>query len=245
MGALTRAQIVAQGLLIAGRTDLTTQGNIWLNAFLRDAYRSWSWPYLHKTYVGLSLPSGTTSLLFGAGSTETLEVPHIFDPIRIYTSDKSMRENVRVRQWTDGDAWTDEDLQASTDVGLPRVVRLLPSNASWGKWTLRPYPTPDRDYLLKLRYLIQPADIDTTSGGDSTVPIYPNDETMIQAVKTAAFKYMREDELAQSEQQRLDALKQGDKVRYGVVNGINDRTDLDSQVFRSGPGRGARWNDYW
>lgn len=241
MGVKTRAEIVEQGQVLAGRTNLTTQANAWLNEWLRTTYRSWTWPFLHKRLAGVALAQGTADLEFGNGSGgESLAVAHIYDPIRIYTSSKSVRDNVRVATILGGDPTNDPDMQDDSTRGKPQEVRIYPSNTAWGTWTLRFYATPDRAYLLALDYIIQPDDIDESSTGDDEVPLYPNDETMIQAVKCAVMDHMHKHEELAAERDRLETLKAGDKVRYGMSIGNGDKIQLDSRTFRRGdPGLGG------
>lgn len=231
MGQLTRGTIVTEGMRLAGRTDLSTQANIWFNAWLRSVYRSWTWPFLHKKALAVSLTAGTTSISFGAGSTETLEVQHIFDPIKVYSSDKRTLGIARIRQLEDGSLYSDEDLidwSQTNNRGLPHAMRVRPDTSVWGKWTLLPYPVADNNYLLKIEYLVQPADISS----DATVPIYPNDQTMIQAVKVDTLNFMHMFEQYALEKQILEDMRTSDKIKYGQVMGINDKLTLDGGVFR-------------
>jgi hypothetical protein len=46
--ALTRAQIIAEALGQVGRSDLTSQGRLWLNNFLDYVYKNWDWVWLLK-----------------------------------------------------------------------------------------------------------------------------------------------------------------------------------------------------
>lgn len=240
MGQLTRGQIVTEGMRLAGRLDLSTQANIWFNAWLRGVYRSWTWPFLHRKSIGVALGAGVSSISFGAGSTVTEEIQHIFDPIKVYSSDKRTLGIARIRQLQDGSLYSDEDLIDGTETGnrgLPYAMRARPDDTLWGKWTLAPYPVADRNYLLKIEYLIQPADI----SADATVPIYPADATMIQAVKVDTLNYMHQWEVYGMEKQALDDMRGSDKVKYGSVMGINDKLTLDAGVFR---GRGDAL-DHW
>lgn len=185
----------------------------------------------------MALTAGSTGISFGAGSGGvTLEVSHIFDPIRVYTSDKRTVGNARIRQFVDASYSTDEEMfdwSANASArGVPYAMRMIPDATLWGKWTLKPYPVPDRDYLLAVSYLEQPADINTSSGGDSTRPVYPNDETMIAAVRAAIHGYKHEHDVAQVVKDDLDRMRFADKVKYGQAQGIGDKTLLDSQVFR-------------
>lgn len=229
MGQLTRGTIVSEGLLIAGDTSLTTRANIWLNAGLRELYRSWPWPFLHKRHNGISLPAGTASFNFGNGATEALEVARIFAPINVYSSDYSITAHARVRQFTEHNLSTDEITQdPAKNVGIPTDFRVSPSNSVWGTWTLRPSPIPDKALLISLDCLIQPADL----SGDSSVPIYPNDETLIQIVVAQALRWNEELERGEAEYGRLEQMKVADRLRYGSVPGLNDLWGFDSGVFK-------------
>lgn len=231
MGQLTRLQIVTEGMRLAGNTAVGTQANIWLNAWLRSVYRSWTWPFLHRKTTGVALNAGVTSISFGAGSSIAEEVQHIFDPVKVYTADKRTLGIARIRQLMDGSLYQDEDLIDWSQAGnraLPYWMRIRPDDTLWGKWTLLPYPVADNNYLLKIEYLIQPADISS----DSTKPIYPNDETMVQAVKVDTLNYMHLFEPYALEKQILNEMRTADKVKYGSVMGINDRLTLDQGVFR-------------
>lgn len=229
MGQLTRGTIVSEGLLIAGDTSLTTRANVWLNAGLRKLYRSWPWPFLHKRHTGIALASGATSFSFGNGATEALEVARIFDPLSVYASDYSVNQQARIKQFTDHIPSTDEALNnPATLRGIPNEFRMSPSNTVWGTWTLRPSPIPDRALLIALDCLIQPADL----SADNLVPIYPNDETLIQLVVVGALQWNDEPEKYQLENGRLDNLMVGDRLRYGSVPGINDQWGLDVATYK-------------
>lgn len=234
MGQLTRLQIVTEGMRLAGMPVAAgaTQANIWFNAWLRKTYRSWTWPFLYRTITGVALTAGTTTISFGAGSSGvTDEVQHIFDPIKVYSSDKRTLGIMRLRQLLDGSLFNDEDLIDWTQPGnraLPYAFRASPDPTLWGKWTIAPYPVADTNYLLKVQYLLQPSDI----SDDAARPIYPNDQTMIQAVKVDTLNYMHAYDAYGAEMNILDQMRTADKVMYGSVMGINDKMTLDGGVFR-------------
>jgi hypothetical protein len=229
MGQLSFASIVTNGLQKAGDTSLTTYANVWLNAFLRETYRDWPWPFLHKRTTGIALAAGTTSLSFGAGSTETLEVPRIFDPIKVYTAAYTGKGVARIRQIIESDVDHDAVFNDTTQGrGIPTTMKIQPDASLWGKWTLRPWPVPDKAYLLGIEYLIQPADISNTA----LVPMYPNDRTMILAVEAEALNHMHEAELAMAKFSALQQAVVQDRLRYGSAEGINEDQSLDDSVFR-------------
>lgn len=229
MGQLTRAQIVSNGLQLAGDTSLTTLANTWLNAWLRAHYASWPWPYLHKRITGVALAAGTTSIDIGAGSNGvTPEIKRIISPLWLYSSTYSTARKLTVRATYGGDIGSEEVVHDSaTWRGTPELIRIRAHTSTWGKWTLVPLPAPDRAYLLGIDYIEQPADLSS----DSTVPICPSDRTMIQAVKQAALDYMGHRDEAMAEMQLLSAMATEDRLRYGEVAGTNDMITLDPSVF--------------
>lgn len=232
MGTLARSEIVARGLRLAGDTTLTTRANEWLNSWLRSQYAAWPWPFLIKRASSLTLAQGATSLTVGAGSGGVSDViRQVRDPIFVYTTDKSMRVKARISQIADPSLAADESTILSTAIGVPPYFKVRAEGTTFGKWVLYPSLIPDRALLVAFDYLVQPADIDTSTGGDSTVPLYPDDETMIQAVFVAGLKYLkRYDELA-TEDATLSAMKSGDRLKWGEVLGTNGAMGLDPNVF--------------
>lgn len=234
MGQLTRATIVSEGLLLAGDTSLTARANVWLNMALRSVYRSWPWPFLHKRHNGVALAAGASSLTFGNGSTETLEVTRIFDPIVVYRAAYDGAGQARVRQLLDQTLETHEAVTNPTiNIGIPTEFRVKPSNTVFGTWTLTPNPIPDKAYLLSIDCLIQPADLSL----DATVPLYPSDATMIQMVVVAAVKYMMASDPAVLQRYSVEdaALREmviSDRLRYGAIPGVNDQWGLDTSVHK-------------
>jgi hypothetical protein len=57
--ALTRGQIIANGLDIAGRPDLTSQARLWLNLFLERLYFNEDFDWLVKSTTGIVVSDGT------------------------------------------------------------------------------------------------------------------------------------------------------------------------------------------
>lgn len=228
MGDLTRAQLVSAGLNKAGNTDLTTLANVWFNAWLRSTYAAWPWPFLQRRITAVSLTTGATSLSLGNGSNGvTAEIQRIHDPIWIGQGTYSTRALARIRQLHGGDAEKDEYLRPSTEKGLCTEFKVRADSSSPGRWTLIPYPFPDKNYLLAIDYQERPAAI----SADATVPPYPNDRTMIQAVICDALQYMK-DPAYRDELEVLAAMVVDDRVKFGEVTGLNDELGLDPKTFR-------------
>jgi hypothetical protein len=229
MGALTRDAVVLAGLNIAGRTDLSTLANVWLNAWLRSQYGAWPWPFLYRRITGLALNAGTTSLTIGAGNGGiTPEIQEVRDPLWVYTSDYGKRGKARIRELLDGEISFDETVNnPATNRGMPTRFKIRANPTTIGAWDLIPGPVPDVSYLLAIDYIEQPVDI--TLG--TTRPLYPNDRTMIQFIVSAALQYLDRRADYAKENDVLTEMAVYDRVKYGGVTGTNDASPLDGGTF--------------
>lgn len=243
MGQDTRDAIITQGLALAACDDLGgAEPQTELLAWLRRQAAGWPWPQLHRPARGVSLPAGTASFDFGAGSTITDRVQRILDPGYVYDSPKNTRRLLRVMNLVGNAAEDDETLQLASEEGTPERIKVYPAtfttSATAGKWTIYPLPVPDKDYLLKLDYLLMPAD-----PGASDYPWYPSDRTMIQLVYAIGIKHRRQMDAYGMAMSELDAMVARDRMDYGQSAGINQSTGLDSRVFKpsASMGAGAGW----
>jgi hypothetical protein len=127
------------------------------------------------------------------------------------------------------------------DIGFDNTVRRgvplsfkVRAGTLWGNWSLVPMLVPDRDLLLTFDYQEQPADLAVAAGGDSSVPIYPNDLTLIQAVVLDAVidMYGVDSSEASAATDEFSALAARDRMEYASVPGTNDELGLDSSVFK-------------
>ncbi len=232
MAQATCASLISEALLQAGDTSLGARAVVWGNQWLRSQYRAWPWPFLQKRASGLTLNSGATSLVVGGGSGGVTDViQRIYDPLYLYTSDKSTRSTARFSQLVGGSIEFDEDARLNSQIGLPVRFKGRPSSTTWGVYTLIPDPIPDRNLLLSFDYIFQPTDVFTGTTGGSSIPIYPNDRTIVQAIKHMALDYMKSEE-AMMALEVLGAMVIDDRMKYGQSPGINDVWQYDGSTFR-------------
>lgn len=97
-------------------------------------------------------------------------------------------------------------------------------------WELIPFPLPDRTYLVSFDYMYYPAD---PCPNTTSIPLYPNDETMEQAIQAAALRHMNgpADESYQASLAELNSMVVKDRITDGQVDGTNDLMRLDPDVF--------------
>lgn len=238
MGQLTLSSIVSQGLAKASRSDLTTFATTQLNAWLKQRAGDWPWPQLVRRITNVALASGATSISFGNGASGvTEEVQNIIDPVLIFTSDFKSKGKVRVQKLIDVPLHIDESVNdPALNKGIPQLIKIRADATLGGKWTLIPYPIPDRAYLLAVDYLTMPGDY--TSGQK---PWYPGDATMIQQVKCEALDYsQRYDELS-AEREVLAAMVGDDRYRFGQQEGWQSSIEMDQRYHRAGGAVGYGW----
>lgn len=222
MGIKTRAEIVAEGMSTAGRDDLTTQANGWLQNWLNSVAASWDWAILRREST-VSLSSQQKDIGNGQGGISD-RILRVVNEIWWYTTDQTSQGRVNVR---DQNASPLDTIQPTTTIGSPASVRIL--KPSLGVARLNFEPTPDKTYNLFVPYQI----LGTQLSSDTDIPWYENDETMIQAVafKTHEYADGKDAPTTQAAQQQLSMLLNNDKYRYGISAGQNDVLYKDPKVF--------------
>lgn len=226
MAALTRAEIVSEGQLLAGRDDMATEAAKWLQRWLDSVAASWPWPVLQDEYVGIELAQGATSLVLGAGSGGITErLIRILDNVWLYNSAKTFRQRLRIRHQLG--APTDR-IMAAGHTGTPQTARVF--KTAYGEWTMYFDPTPDKAYLLTVPAIVLP----DAMTNDTDIPWYENDETMVQAVafKVSEYHNGKDSPVTAAFQQALAGLVANDRVRFGATTGVNDVLPLSSHVFK-------------
>jgi hypothetical protein len=84
----------------------------------------------------------------------------------------------------------------------------------------------DQAYKLKIGYYEIPDD-----PADGDIPIYPNDLTLIQAVKVFILRYVKSMDLDGELNILINRVNE-DRLKYGIETGINDSPLLDPKTFR-------------
>jgi hypothetical protein len=209
MGQLTRAEIVTEGLEMAGNTGLTTRANVWLNLWLSKVYTQWPWAFLQNHYGPISVAVGTQKVTFGAGQNtddriHTIRRALLTDPVSGVVSTE-----LQLRSSSSVNALDILSGVSATNYGQPRVLHVVPSSTA-GQWELYFSPRPAVATRLVLVAHFTPDHL----SADSDVPSYPNDETMMFAVYVAALRH-QQDERWQSEAAELRRMIAADRSVHG------------------------------
>lgn len=230
MGLLTRTQIFTEGGLQAGDDTQATRQAFWFNAWLRKQYCMWPWPFLKRRASGISLTTGATTVSVGAGASITEEILRIFEPLVVYTSDSKTRLNAPIIELLMADILYDESSRDSTlGRSTPTQFKCRADATTYGKWSLIPFPVPDKAYLLAFDYQTIPANLSS----DSQIPVYPNDRTLIQAAKCAALEYADgTSEALDRDLEVLASMVSDDRDAFGSAPGDNEYWQMDTSVFR-------------
>lgn len=197
--ALTRLQIINEGLSQAGRTDLTSNGRLWLNLFLEKIYKTQDFEWLSKLSTGLTLTHG------GA-------VPSDYRNMR----DSVLKYNGEAIGWVT--SITVEEymslLRGGAAEGPPRKVFINKQAGTFNFW-----PEPSLSYTWDLAYYYIPTlPTHTDSSGDAANPTWGlQDEILIRAVELKAL-YYKDDERYDKEEQILMR-----EIMEGKLNSIDRR----------------------
>lgn len=241
MGDLTRGQLITQAGLAAGDD---TQGDFvrtWLDAWMKRTAKSWTWPMLRKKITNVPMAAGDASVAVGNGTNSTFHIHRLLDGQITWRSASgfSPRGRMFIRSIAEKDPDTDSDTSDPlTRMGAPELayIRTGAGNPTVdGIITILPNPTPDRAILLAFDAHIIPAAMTAGSAGDTLAPWYPNDRTLLQAVKCAILESgtsAEKSQLYDDEMAKLAAMVIDDRDFDGTQAGDNEVFQLDPQVFR-------------
>ena len=242
MGVKTASDIITEGMLVAGRDDVDVRARVWLQTWLDSQAAAWPWPMLIREAITLAIPAGTTELTIGDGYPLAPNVPiaekilRIIDNVWLIGANYTARTRLRIMpQQTEPASLYDP----ATNRGTPQGVRIL--QPSFGKWTLKFRPVPDKDYTLYLDYVELPAAINFEAT-PVAAPWYPSDATMIQMIAAECARYDDgpDGPSFQAQAQNVAAMVSNDRIRYGSAPGINNWLQLDQATFgQTNPGK--RW----
>ncbi len=236
MGSMTRLEIVTQGIAVVGRTDLTTTVTSDLKSWLRSQYRAWPFAFLRKS-ASVSLPAGTTALPVGAGEASiTNEIQRILNPLFLMSGNYSSQSKAFIINLDNTGLGQDERLfDPVTRRGAPtqfKVRHVLSTVAPFrSAWKLIPIPVPEKTYTLNFDYIELPSD---PCPNTTSIPLYPNDQTMIQLCKVRALEYANgpSDPDYQSALADLGSMVSFDRIHEAQVPGTNDLIQMDPATFR-------------
>lgn len=168
--ALTRLQIMNEGLTKAGRTDLLSNARLWLNIFLEKMYRNQDFRWLLKRATNLALSQGATP-------------PS--DYLRAQSATINANGSAVEIMQISLEEYQSKSVNPLTS-GLPRFFAFDEVSNQFLFW-----PLPGSSYSWNLNYYYMPTLPDPSNGtGDSQFPVWGEDpDILIQNIKAQAFDY--------------------------------------------------------
>lgn len=231
MARLTVAQLITNGGVIGGNDTVANWCLVKLNAWLRKHYNAWAWPFLIKQATGITMGAGLATLDVGAGNGGLApQISRIFSPIYFRSNGFGTRSKAPVRQLVGGPASAMAgNVDPSSNVGMPQAFTVSPQQTAAGLeyQTLGVYPYTDMPYILAFTYQVLPDDVVSAS-----VPLYPNEMTLIQVCKCATIEYDNSNSpwFAQ-EEAILASMVSADRDAYGGNASFGDTVQLDDSTF--------------
>lgn len=215
MSALTRSQIIGLAIKQAG-SDLSVVplAEIWLDNILDRLYEDHKWPFQEKRDSSITITTGQSSVSF---PSDFLDLWNRHGLKLVDSDGKQISLTVRDTDFL--------DLIPDINVMGPPESAVVDLNSR----TWRPYPLPNQNYGVSLRYKYKPQRL-TDIGGDPK-PVFPNDQLLVEAVFTTILQY-DDDERAIQDLSFLDALVRRYKHGFNKSPMKNDRVQLSSDVFK-------------
>lgn len=238
MGRMTRVQLINEALELSGDTSLFTRAVFWLNAALEDLYASAAWPFLlQRVQVSESagsyyLGQGSSEPSFGENGLVNTPVYMIHKLLWADSGSGSARGEVELVNSAGTNSMDDPLLEPTrSSVRGPPIKAILSNTTSAYDWFVEFSGVLDRAYRFVVVYQQMPEWLTT----DNARPIYPVDETIVQALVVKAM-FHQEDNRFAVEQGKLNALKANDQVRLLKVADSGGQIELASNFH---PRRGS------
>lgn len=201
MGQMTVTNLISTALEEAGNTGLSTIALTWMSPIMQRLWAAHDWPFLRREYGPLTMASGVTYFDLGDSGANPILSSNITEPVirvrKISIAD-SANNGYKGFLWLDESADVDPtDRQAWADTlsrGTPFAAELISSAGQSGytgvyRWRVRFAVPTDRAYRLLVDACVIPQTV--FSGG--IVPMYPNDDTLIQAIIVRTYRHMNDE----------------------------------------------------
>lgn len=231
MARLTYAEIRTTGGLEGGNDSVDSHIKTKMNAWLRKHYAQYPWPFLNRTAISATLASGATSMDVGAGNNAvTPQIVRVYGPI--YWRDATSvtnRGKANISQLLNQDLNQIAAQYDSSITGSPLAFTYTEMQTAAGlKYvTIVPYPRPDKAYLLTFMYQYLPDDLQ-----DTDVPLWPNEQTLIQCAKVQAIGYDNANTAwYKEESETLASMVAADRDAHGGNASFGDKLQLDPVNF--------------
>lgn len=170
---LTRAQIIAQGLALAGRPDLTSDARLWLSMFLEDMYLNQDFEWLLRLETAIAVADGTSVPADYRASKSAI----------IYAPNGSPSP---ITALTKNDEIDSKKLELAGSTGQPLYFYVDQYHRK-----LYFLPQPDQAYTMDLRYYFVPeiGDFDSDFCDDDVPTWQLPFSILVDHVKARAMEY--------------------------------------------------------
>jgi hypothetical protein len=202
--ALTRRQIIDEGLSQAGRTDLVSNARLWLNIFLEKMYRTQDFHWMVKSSDGLAISQG-------------MSVPS--DYLRAKTATVTVAGAKTDILEVSKEEYDSMNRSSTAVTGVP--THFYP-NHDEGKFYFYPSPSSSVTALNLGYYYLPTISTHTDSSGDAVSPKWGEDvDVLIQYIKAMAMEYNDDPRAKDAEAKTMALLSQSKVNSYDKRAGFN------------------------
>lgn len=233
VGQFTRKQIIDRALRKVGNTALGTspdyEAQLWLNQILFDIYSQYDWPFCRGTVTDQLLTgnsfSVTTAAYITAAGAGFLRPAH--DVAMVVTAINGLPQGALVREVDRRQFEIVTALNATVTGTIPEIFCVYQEAG-----IVKVYPTVSTSVTFSLTYFFMPATIAIDTTGDSSIPLFPWADYLIQCVFATALDYEM-DGRASTEMIKKEAmLTKILKIAFPSRSG-EPTIPLDTQIFGS------------
>lgn len=190
---LTRGQIITEGLDLAGRPDLTSNGRLWLNLFLEEQYYNQDLYWTLKESTGLAVANG-------------LSLPSDYRAAKAAQLVQSNGTRSEIQIIDDYDEWYSKKLALGTvNSGIPQYAFVDELNRTFDF-----LPAPSSGITMDLSYYSIPSLPDHTDAGtDSQTPVWKQPaQILVDHIVEKAMMYNDDDRHQGMEQRNMQKIAQ-------------------------------------
>lgn len=246
MGRKTRSELMALAGILANNEEAQSIVRTWLDDWLQRTAKTWPYPMLKSRASGIAVAAGALGVNVNGGDVGQTgaSIHRILNGVIFWRAQTGYNPNGRalIRPF-DASVDPSRDISVSDPTqrrGLPETARIYTGvqetgNAESGSVSIFLDPVPDRAIYLAFDYWMIPAALGSSESFDTLKPWYPNDRTLVEAIKLCILDMDKGDEpdpAHAAQEMKVAGMVIDDRDFDGSQAGDNEFMQLDPNVFR-------------
>jgi hypothetical protein len=233
VGVKTRVVLIGEALELAGNTSLTLRAEQWIDMALVRLSMGAPWPFLMKR-ANIAVTAGSSSFILGNGTGTSARVARINRVT--YTDSTGFRGTLdALVQAENLDAADDPSINTLITNGAPAMGYLSNVTDAFD-WRVSFDRKTDKAYTFVAAHQI----IHAVLTGDSDVPQFPNDRTIVQALIVEAMFHAKDERYLTAAQMLRDMISE-DMVAMAQASTTSPNIGLANHSATTGKKSRSSW----